>query len=128
AARAIVHRQHLAQELAALLGAGLDNAPMLEAQADVADEMAIDGTGHRVAYCPLGGVLDGAGEELAAGKVALPVAVTKRSLSDRQAQIGVRAGDGDALLATQPVHVELLLAAPLAPALRRVLAVEEARL
>src|SRR5262245_53882219 len=88
--------------------------------------MPADNTGDREVDRALGAVLQGAGEELTAGEGALAVAIAEAAASDADPQVGLWPDDVDLALVAQPIHVELLAAAELAPALRRVLAVEEA--
>src|SRR5690242_7662755 len=127
-ARPVVQRELRIEELLPLRRRRLHHTPMLEGQADVLHQMAVRRAGDREADVALRRVLERAGEELPAGEVALAVAVAERAPGDGERQLRIRPDHAHALLAAQPVHVELLLPAQLAPALGRILAIEEARL
>jgi hypothetical protein len=71
----LVGVEHGAEELLPLLGARLHNPPPLEAEPHPHNLASCDGYGDAEVDLPVGRVLDGAGEDLAARHVVLPVAV-----------------------------------------------------
>ena len=127
--RAVVHREHLLQIVLALRRRWPRPHARARTSAGYPDQVAVDDAGNSEANVPFGGVLDGAGEELAAGEVALAVAVAEDAAAESTGADRCRGRRrARSCLSASQSTVELLLAAQLAPAFGGVFAVEEAGL
>ena len=113
--------------LLAALGARVDHLAVAEAELDAGDRDPARPGGNREADPPVRGALERAGEDLAAGHVALAVGVDPRAALNLERQVGAVGLDSDLARRRQPLHELRLRVVQIAPGRGRVRPVQEQR-
>src|SRR5947209_5111343 len=122
---ASIHIQHMLKVCLSLASTCLDYFPCMEYQAHPFNCATIMRCWDIKLNHTISTILHWPGKELAAGKVAFPIAVDKRAILYRERQVCPISLDTHSLLPNKPIHQPLLLYRQVFPASNGIFIIEE---